>query len=77
MSDVPAAEYPILLFATLAEWAEWLERHHASAPGVWLHLAKANAPFGPKRSTRAPPAAMPAPTPRMIAVADHVKASVA
>ena len=22
------------------EWRVWLERHHATSPGVWLHLAK-------------------------------------
>ena len=36
-------EYPIALFADAGAWAEWLEQHHASAPGVWLRLAKKSA----------------------------------
>ena len=27
-----------------AEWAAWLKRHHASSPGVWLRIAKKDAP---------------------------------
>ena len=34
------SELPILLFATPEEWRSWLEQHHASAPGLWLRLAK-------------------------------------
>lgn len=37
------AELPILLFEHPRAWAEWLEAHHADAPGVWLRLAKKNA----------------------------------
>jgi uncharacterized protein YdeI (YjbR/CyaY-like superfamily) len=39
---MPAApsDYPVMLFADQAEWAAWLERHHASEPGVWLRLAR-------------------------------------
>ena len=33
-------ELPILEFATPAAWEAWLAREHASAPGVWLKLAK-------------------------------------
>jgi uncharacterized protein YdeI (YjbR/CyaY-like superfamily) len=39
----PAAELPVILFATPEAWAEWLERHHAEAPGVWMRLAKKGA----------------------------------
>ncbi len=34
-------DYPVLSFADAAEWEDWLGRHHASAKGVWLWLAKA------------------------------------
>ena len=27
-------------FATQAKWAQWLEKNHATAPGIWLKLAK-------------------------------------
>lgn len=33
-------ELPILAFATPAAWQEWLAAEHATAPGVWLKLAK-------------------------------------
>ena len=33
-------EYPIALFPDAGAWADWLEQHHASSPGVWLRLAK-------------------------------------
>ncbi|MFN8505871.1 YdeI/OmpD-associated family protein [Kouleothrix sp.] len=36
-------DLPALLFATPAEWQAWLDLHHASAPGVWLRLAKKGA----------------------------------
>jgi len=25
---------------TRTEWRRWLEKHHASSPGVWIHTAK-------------------------------------
>ena len=31
---------PVLAFSDAAEWEAWLEREHASCPGVWLQLAK-------------------------------------
>jgi uncharacterized protein YdeI (YjbR/CyaY-like superfamily) len=31
---------PVHAFASRDEWAAWLERHHASAAGVWLRIAK-------------------------------------
>jgi uncharacterized protein YdeI (YjbR/CyaY-like superfamily) len=34
------AEYPVLHFETPAEWAEWLDRHHAAERGVWLRFAR-------------------------------------
>ena len=33
-------EYPILLFGDQQAWERWLDANHASAPGVWLRLAK-------------------------------------
>lgn len=35
-----AANLPIKLFNSAATWEAWLARHHASAPGLWLRLAK-------------------------------------
>ncbi len=31
---------PIADFAHQGAWAEWLEQHHATSPGLWLRLAK-------------------------------------
>jgi uncharacterized protein YdeI (YjbR/CyaY-like superfamily) len=42
---VPRAEYPVLLLASQAEWAEWVKANHASEPGVWLRFAKKAAPY--------------------------------
>lgn len=39
-STVPAAEWPVLLFEDAEGWAAWLDAHHATAPGVWLRLAR-------------------------------------
>jgi uncharacterized protein YdeI (YjbR/CyaY-like superfamily) len=36
----PQPELPTLAFASAKEWEAWLERHHATAPGVWIKLAK-------------------------------------
>jgi uncharacterized protein YdeI (YjbR/CyaY-like superfamily) len=33
-------ELPILPFASAEAWEAWLEREHATAPGVWLKIAK-------------------------------------
>jgi uncharacterized protein YdeI (YjbR/CyaY-like superfamily) len=33
-------ELPILTFPGPAELEEWLDEHHASAPGLWLKIAK-------------------------------------
>jgi uncharacterized protein YdeI (YjbR/CyaY-like superfamily) len=30
----------VLLFETADAWSAWLDAHHATAPGVWLQLAK-------------------------------------
>jgi uncharacterized protein YdeI (YjbR/CyaY-like superfamily) len=35
-----AVELEELLVKDAAEWREWLERHHADSPGVWLVLHK-------------------------------------
>jgi uncharacterized protein YdeI (YjbR/CyaY-like superfamily) len=34
------SELAVLQFENQAEWAAWLEAHHADAPGAWLRLAK-------------------------------------
>ena len=36
----PAPELDILLFETPADWARWLEKHHAASSGLWVRLAK-------------------------------------
>ena len=36
----PAPELDIVLFETPADWAGWLEQHHAASPGLWVRLAK-------------------------------------
>jgi uncharacterized protein YdeI (YjbR/CyaY-like superfamily) len=41
----PAPELPIILFDDQQAWAEWLDEHHADAPGAWLRLAKKGAPY--------------------------------
>ncbi len=38
--SAPPADLPVLLFDGPDAWAAWLDAHHASAPGVWLRLAK-------------------------------------
>ncbi|CAM3820049.1 YdeI/OmpD-associated family protein [Marinicrinis lubricantis] len=35
-----SGELPILLFSTQEEFEHWLEHNHASAPGVFVHIAK-------------------------------------
>lgn len=42
---MPSAPGPetALHFDGPAEWAAWLERHHATSPGVWLRIAKKGA----------------------------------
>jgi uncharacterized protein YdeI (YjbR/CyaY-like superfamily) len=35
-----ADDEPTLLFATPADWERWLERHHATSPGIWLKLGR-------------------------------------
>lgn len=34
-----------MLFETRAEFEAWMHEHHASAPGVWLVIAKKGAPY--------------------------------
>ncbi len=36
----PTDDLPVLAFATQAELEEWLEREHATAPGVYVRLSK-------------------------------------
>lgn len=35
-----APELPRVLFATPADWEEWLREHHAEPDGLWLQIAK-------------------------------------
>jgi uncharacterized protein YdeI (YjbR/CyaY-like superfamily) len=37
-------QLPLMEFADRTEWQEWLRDNHDDAPGVWLKLAKKNAP---------------------------------
>jgi uncharacterized protein YdeI (YjbR/CyaY-like superfamily) len=39
-SQSPKADLPILPFERQKDWAVWLDKNHATAPGVWLKLAK-------------------------------------
>ncbi|SRR5579875_1424147 len=34
------SDLPIISFASQDAWEAWLEEHHATAPGLWLQLAK-------------------------------------
>ena len=43
MANPTAADLP-LHFDGPADWAAWLQAHHASSPGVWLRIAKRGAP---------------------------------
>lgn len=33
-------EIPIVPFTDQAAWNRWLDRHHATSPGIWIHFAK-------------------------------------
>ncbi len=33
-------EQPVIAFATAAQFRQWLTRHHADHPGIWLRIAK-------------------------------------
>ena len=33
-------DYPVVPFATAADWEAWLDEHHADTPGVWLKIAR-------------------------------------
>ena len=35
-----APDQPVMQFKTKKAWAAWLEKNHATSPGVWLKLAK-------------------------------------
>jgi uncharacterized protein YdeI (YjbR/CyaY-like superfamily) len=39
-ADTARNELPVLLFESQADWAAWLDAHHAESPGLWLRLAK-------------------------------------
>jgi len=41
-SNKPAAstEIPIVPFASQAAWNKWLDKHHATSPGIWIRIAK-------------------------------------
>jgi uncharacterized protein YdeI (YjbR/CyaY-like superfamily) len=33
-------DLPVIGFASLEEWESWLEKNHASSPGIWLRIYK-------------------------------------
>ena len=33
-------EIPTLAFTTQGAWSKWLDKHHATSPGVWIRFAK-------------------------------------
>jgi len=37
---MPAAEKPIIPFASAAAFRRWLKTNHAAHPGIWMKLAK-------------------------------------
>ena len=42
--ETAAKDLPMLSFATTRAWSKWLAANHASSPGVWLKIAKKDAP---------------------------------
>lgn len=40
MGADPTLAFPTVIFPTVADWAAWLERGHATETGLWLQLAK-------------------------------------
>ena len=36
----PRDSLPVIAFASRAKWRTWLAKHHATAAGVWLEIAK-------------------------------------
>ena len=40
MSPKSQGDLPVILFEQQKDWAEWLDKHHGSAAGLWLRLAK-------------------------------------
>ena len=43
MGTRPPSDLSVVAFSSQAEWAAWLDEHHAAAPGVWLRIAKKGA----------------------------------
>jgi len=54
----PRPEYPVLLFAVKADWADWLRANHAVEQVVWLRFAKKAAPFETVKYAEAPDTAL-------------------
>jgi len=44
-------EQTIIAFATTAEFRQWLARHHADHPGIWLKIAKKASGLAPYPSS--------------------------
>jgi uncharacterized protein YdeI (YjbR/CyaY-like superfamily) len=40
MSAKSQGDLPVILFEQPKDWAEWLDKHHGNAAGLWLRLAK-------------------------------------
>jgi uncharacterized protein YdeI (YjbR/CyaY-like superfamily) len=44
LTDPVTDDLPIITFTTDTAWRDWLTHHHADSPGLWLKIAKKNAP---------------------------------
>jgi uncharacterized protein YdeI (YjbR/CyaY-like superfamily) len=40
MSPKSQGDLPVILFEQPKDWADWLDKHHGTAAGLWLRLAK-------------------------------------
>ena len=38
--SVKPSDIPILPFADQTAWNKWLDKHHVTSPGIWIHFAK-------------------------------------
>jgi uncharacterized protein YdeI (YjbR/CyaY-like superfamily) len=41
---MPRDDLPVLEFGSQADWAAWLQEHHARSPGAWVKIAKKGSP---------------------------------
>jgi uncharacterized protein YdeI (YjbR/CyaY-like superfamily) len=40
---MPPDDLPVMEFGSAQAWESWLDSHHASAPGIWMKIAKKGA----------------------------------